>query len=72
MTTALRELEQLPVAERLLLVEDLWDSIARSAAAPTVSQWQKDELDRRRAEFAREPEAAVPWEEAKRSILAGR
>lgn len=72
MTTVLKELEQLPVAERMLLVEDLWDSIARSAAEPTVPQWQRDELDRRKALLAKEPDAAVTWEEAKRSILAGR
>ncbi|MDI6775275.1 MAG: addiction module protein [Verrucomicrobiota bacterium] len=47
MTTALQELETLSVPERAQIVENLWDSIARSNANLPVPQWQKDELARR-------------------------
>lgn len=42
-----KEIEKLGVAEKLLLVEDLWDSIAVSNSEVTLSDWQKQELNRR-------------------------
>ena len=57
MTPALRELEALSVSERLQLVEDLWDSIARNHADVPIPQWQKDELARRKADYLRNPES---------------
>jgi len=44
METRLRDL---PVQERIKLVEDLWDSIARDQSALPVTPEQKAELDRR-------------------------
>jgi len=40
-------LKQLPVDERIRLVEDLWDSIAADQAAVPLSPAQRAELDRR-------------------------
>jgi len=48
----------------LRLVEDLWESIAATPEEIPVPQWQKDELARRKAEHLRNPESAIPWEEA--------
>ncbi|MBN1361170.1 MAG: addiction module protein [Sedimentisphaerales bacterium] len=65
-----RELEKLPLAERIQLVEDLWDSIARSHEEDLpIPEWQKAELERRRSEYVKHPESAKPWSEVKRSIL---
>ncbi len=64
------ELEKLPLAERVQLVEDLWDSIARSHAEDLpVPEWQKVELQRRKQEYLRNPDSAKSWAEVKRSIL---
>ena len=41
------KLQQLPVQERLRLVEDLWDSIAADEHAVPLTDEQKAELDRR-------------------------
>jgi putative addiction module component (TIGR02574 family) len=71
MTTALRELETLSVPERLQLVEDLWDSIARSNAGLPIPQWQRDELDRRKRDYLQNPESGKTWEQVKHSILRG-
>ncbi|WP_333678803.1 addiction module protein [Dyella sp.] len=38
---------KLPVNERILLVEDLWDSIAADKNALTLTSEQRSELDRR-------------------------
>lgn len=41
------ELQQLPVEERIKLIEDLWDSIAANQHALLLMDEQKAELDRR-------------------------
>jgi putative addiction module component (TIGR02574 family) len=70
MAQEFQNLEKLPLAERIQLVEDLWDSIARSHAEDLpVPEWQKAELRRRRQEYLKNPESAKPWSEVKRSIL---
>jgi putative addiction module component (TIGR02574 family) len=45
------EILALPVAERMLLVEVIWDSVAAVPEALPLVQWQKDELDQRLAEL---------------------
>lgn len=72
MTTALQELEMLSVAERVQIVEDLWDSIARSNANLPVPQWQKDELARRKKRYLRNPDSGETWGRVKQSILQPR
>lgn len=70
MAPEFQHLEELPLAERLQLVEDLWDSIARTQGEGLpIPEWQKAELDRRRQEYLRDPASARPWSEIKRSIL---
>lgn len=39
--------QQLPIEERIKLVEDLWDSIAADQQALRLTAEQKSELDRR-------------------------
>ena len=39
-------IDQLSLAERILLVEEIWDSIVTEAEALDVPQFHKDELDR--------------------------
>lgn len=72
MTTALQELETLSVAERVQIVEDLWDSIARSNANLPVPQWQKEELTRRKERYLRNPDSGETWNQVKQSILPTR
>jgi putative addiction module component (TIGR02574 family) len=70
MNRGFQNLEKLPLAERIQLVEDLWDSIARSHAEDLpMPEWQKAELRRRKREYLKNPESAKPWSEVKRSIL---
>ncbi len=68
MTPELSRMLQLPLPEQLQLVEDLWDHIAASKEPIPVSDWQKDELDRRKRDFEANPNSAVCWEEAKKKI----
>ena len=64
-------LRNLSVAERLQLVEDLWDSIAQDAPdeALPVTPELAAELDRRLAEHERNPGSALPWAEVRAHLL---
>lgn len=45
------EISKLELSEKLLLVEDIWDSIADSNSELPMPEWQKKELDRRYQEY---------------------
>lgn len=60
---------ELPVDERLALVEAIWDSIADAPDALPLSDGQRAELDRRLAEYERDPEGGSPWPEVKARLL---
>jgi putative addiction module component (TIGR02574 family) len=64
-TITISDLLHLSVAERLQLVEDLWDSIASEPEAMQLTQAQQEELDRRMAEHRADPTSAIPWEEVR-------
>ena len=70
----LDRLRQLPVAERLKLVEDLWDTIAEEAPdeALPLSPELAAELDHRLRQHEADPSTARPWAEVRADILAGR
>jgi putative addiction module component (TIGR02574 family) len=51
----------LSVAERILLVEDIWDSIAELPDEVSLTDQQKEELDRRLDAYHRNPDAGSPW-----------
>jgi putative addiction module component (TIGR02574 family) len=70
MTAQLRELRELPISERILLVEDLWDSIAEDTSAFTLSAEQSDELDARLDALEADPRQGTHWEIAKQRVVA--
>lgn len=72
MAVKLSELLELPVEERLKLVEALWESVAECPEALELTVAQKEELDRRLAACVRDPDAGVPWAELKQRLLASR
>ena len=51
------DLLELSVAERIQLVEDLWDSIAAVPEALPLTDAQREELDRRLDAYRRDPSA---------------
>ncbi len=70
MSVSLKSLgiERLGIEERLVLVEELWDSIAADSSAVPLTEAQRTELDRRIVEHEANPHDVVPWEEVKTSI----
>jgi putative addiction module component (TIGR02574 family) len=62
---SLADILELSVSERILLVEDIWDSIAESPESISLTGSQREELERRLEAYHRDPEAGSPWEEVK-------
>ncbi|MEX5212847.1 MAG: addiction module protein [Nitrospiraceae bacterium] len=64
--TLVAELLKLSPAERIQLAEDLWDSVAaHPESLPALSDDQRNELERRVAEHARNPDSALTWEDVR-------
>ncbi|MBY0524984.1 MAG: addiction module protein [Gemmataceae bacterium] len=55
-------------AEKLQLVEDLWDDLSATPDAVPVHDWQKDELARRKVNLLKNPASGLSWEEVKRRV----
>ncbi len=60
--------EKLSIAERLQLVEDIWDSIADETEALPLTDAQKAELDRRLEQYRRDPDSAIHWEQVREEL----
>ena len=61
----------LSIAERLQLVEDVWDSIATEqpdATALPLTGAERAELERRRDAHENDPAAAVPWTQVRTAL----
>jgi putative addiction module component (TIGR02574 family) len=63
------EIKKLSIPERILLVEEIWDSIAHENEAFELSPSQKDELGRRSLSFEQNPSQGRSWEEIKSEFL---
>jgi putative addiction module component (TIGR02574 family) len=63
-------IDQLGVAERILLVEEIWDSIAAEADQLPLTEAQKQDLRRRLAARDANPTAGSTWEEVKGRLQA--
>ena len=64
-----KEAAALSVAEKIQLVEDLWDDIALTPEDAPLTDAQKTELNRRIEDFERNPSEGVTWAQAKQEIL---
>ncbi|PNU21214.1 addiction module protein [Geothermobacter hydrogeniphilus] len=54
-TEIIKEVKQLQIAEKLAIVETIWDSIAEDNATLPMPEWQKAELDKRIATYRTDP-----------------
>jgi putative addiction module component (TIGR02574 family) len=59
---------ELTISEKLQLLEDLWDSISLTPEQIPVLDWQKDELDKRKAAYLKNPDSGSSWESVKERI----
>jgi len=62
------DFSHLSVAERIQLVEDLWDSIAANPDDVPIPAWQIEELERRKANRLQNPQPGATWDEVQERI----
>lgn len=62
----------MPVSERILFVEDVWDTIAAVPEAVPLTEAHRKELARRIVAYHRHPEAGSPWGEVKKRLRGRR
>lgn len=58
----------LTAAEKLQLVEDLWDDLASCPETVPIFAWQKKELEQRKINLLEDPASGQNWEVIKRRI----
>ena len=58
----------LSVPERIILVEDIWDSVSEVPDAVTLTEEQKTELDRRLEAYHKNPGEGSPWSDVRARI----
>ena len=68
-TRILELFDRLSTAEKILLVQDLWNRTEKHEESPKLTEAQRKEVDRRMRDFRKNPHAGSPWEEARRRIL---
>lgn len=67
-SVTLADVLRLSVAERILLVEDIWDSILEHPDAVELTDTQKRELETRIKSHRKNPAAAADWTEVKARV----
>ena len=68
---SITDILELPLQERIQLVELIWDSVAAVPEAVEVSPELKAELERRMIEFERNPESGYSWDQVKSRLKDG-
>jgi putative addiction module component (TIGR02574 family) len=63
------EAKKLTVAERIVLVGEIWDSIAEDSGCFELTESQKKEIDRRLASFQANPSQGRTWDEIRAEFL---
>jgi putative addiction module component (TIGR02574 family) len=66
--TLLADASRLPVADRIQLIEALWDSVPEDSLPPLTDAWIA-EIQRRSAEYDAGLVQTVPWEQVRAEAL---
>ena len=69
MTQLLEKALELPISQRIELVEEIWDSIAAEPGSVDLSTEQLNELQRRLERSREDPNEGIPWESIKEKWL---
>jgi putative addiction module component (TIGR02574 family) len=64
------DIAELPVAEKLMLMERLWGALRAQADSGVIPAWHKDILAERLRRLDNGSEPVSPWAEAKERIRA--
>ena len=69
-TATLNQIVALSIQDRIRLVQVILESIAAEQVHPDLTEFQKQELDRRINDSEANPENVLTWEEVKASVKA--
>lgn len=59
------DLKKLSKAEKILLINDLWEDVAGAIDGLEISSELVDKLDKRYEGFVKSPDEGIPWKEFK-------
>lgn len=62
------EINQLSMSDKILLVEDVWDTIAMDNSEISMSAWQKAELDKRYQEYSEGKLEVHDWKDVHQKL----
>ena len=65
-TTALAEIAQLSISERIQLAEDIWDTLASEELL--LPEVQRTELDRRLQAYRTDPQPGTSWQQVQQRV----
>ncbi len=69
-STTLAQIKTLSLEERIRLVQAIWDGIGAESEQLELTEAQKQQLARRQADHAANPDAIISWQEVKAQALA--
>ncbi|HVF46651.1 MAG TPA: addiction module protein [Pyrinomonadaceae bacterium] len=72
MSTSVADILELSVAERIEIVEDIWNSIAADSEEPALADDIRAELDDRLKAYQNDPDAGVTWDELSERLTRSR
>jgi putative addiction module component (TIGR02574 family) len=69
---SIAEIHQLPLREKLQIMEAIWDDLRANAEKLPVPQWHKDILEARLKAVEEGREKVLEWDEVKRTLRSSR
>ena len=66
--TVMELIHQMPLPEKILLMEAIWNDICRDEDSLEVPQWHKDILDERERLLTEGKARFIEWEDAKKQV----
>jgi len=62
------KIKELDITERIMLVEDIWDSIAQEQDKVKLSDYEKQILDQRLKAHGKNPDNLISWDQIKSKL----
>jgi len=66
------KIDELSVSERIILAEQLWDSVLHQEDTIELTENQQLELDRRMQAYQADNNIGSPWQDVKNRVIANR